>query len=148
MGRDMHTVEDVVRLLGVTPRTLHYYEEVGLVKPASRTAGGHRLYDDASVQKLQQILRLKNNLGYTLQEIKTILDQEALLDELRLNFQATPSDEEKLRLVEESVRLLEDVIDHIDDKLSKLAAMREPFAERLERCKAFLAQHVETDTPN
>lgn len=134
------TVEEVVKQLGVTPRTLHYYEEVGLVKPAARTVGGHRLYNEVSVEKLRRILRLKDSLGYSLQEIKAVLDREEVLDELKASWHGDISSAQKHQLLEESARLLQEVIENIDGKLNRLQAIRSGFEERLARIRDFQAQ--------
>ena len=69
------TVGELARLTGVTVRTLHHYDERGLVRPSHRTAAGHRLYDDADVLRLQQVLVLRE-LGLPLDEIAAALDGE------------------------------------------------------------------------
>ena len=60
-------------IAGVTVRTLHHYDEIGLLSPGGRSGAGHRRYDDADLERLQQIL-LYRELGFTLEEIGTILD--------------------------------------------------------------------------
>lgn len=145
MGKDMYTVEEVVRLLGVTPRTLHYYEEVGLFEPASRTTGGHRLYDERAVQRLRHILHLKESMGYSLSEIREILTKSAVLDDLRASYHASLSDDEKVRVVKESIQLLQEVIQDMDSKLSRLTSIRDQFAERLNRCQAFVEQSAKSE---
>jgi len=52
----VYTVKEFAKLAGVSVRTLHYYDELGLLKPESVSANGYRHYGDASVLKLQQIL--------------------------------------------------------------------------------------------
>lgn len=68
----MMTVNEVSRLSGVSIRTLHYYDEIGLLSPAVTTASGYRLYDDTSLERLQQIL-LFRELEFPLKQIRTIL---------------------------------------------------------------------------
>ncbi|HEU0032203.1 MAG TPA: MerR family transcriptional regulator [Kofleriaceae bacterium] len=67
------TVGELSRLTGVTVRTLHHYDEIGLVRPSGRTAAGYRLYEDADVLRLQQVLIFRE-LGMPLAEIATALD--------------------------------------------------------------------------
>ena len=69
----MKTVNEVSKLTGVSIRTLQYYDRIGLLKPAQRTQAGYRLYDDAALERLQQIL-LFRELEFSLDEIKAILD--------------------------------------------------------------------------
>jgi MerR family transcriptional regulator, thiopeptide resistance regulator len=68
-----YTVGQVAQLAGVTVRTLHHYDEIGLLSPSGRTSTGYRRYDDADLDRLQQILFYRE-LGFPLEEIATILD--------------------------------------------------------------------------
>ena len=68
----MMTVKQVATLTGVIVRTLQFYDEIGLLKPAQTTAAGYRLYDEETLETLQQILFFKE-LDFTLKEIKTIM---------------------------------------------------------------------------
>jgi len=77
MGKDdRHGVKDVARLTGVTVRTLHYYDQLGLLVPSERTEAGYRLFSDADLLRLQQIL-IHRELGFPLERIKRILDDPA-----------------------------------------------------------------------
>lgn len=69
----MRTVKQVSELTGVSVRTLHHYDAIGLLKPAAVTKAGYRLYDDAALERLQQIL-LFRELQFPLKEIKMILE--------------------------------------------------------------------------
>ena len=67
------TVNEVSKLTGVSIRTLQYYDTIGLLKPSGYTESGYRLYDDTSLERLQQILLFKE-LEFPLKEIKEIID--------------------------------------------------------------------------
>lgn len=69
----MRTVKEVSKLTGVSVRTLHHYDAIGLLKPTAVTQAGYRLYDDAALGRLQTIL-LFRELQFPLKEIKAILD--------------------------------------------------------------------------
>ena len=85
----MKTVKQVATLTGVSVRTLHYYDELGLLTPSEVTAAGYRLYGDDKLERLQQILFFRE-LDFPLREITRILDssdfsrQEALRQQKRL----------------------------------------------------------------
>jgi MerR family transcriptional regulator, thiopeptide resistance regulator len=68
-----YTVGRVADLSGVTVRTLHHYDEVGLLSPGGRSAAGYRIYEDRDLERLQRILFYRE-LGFTLDEISTIVD--------------------------------------------------------------------------
>lgn len=70
------TVNQVAKLTGVTARTLHYYDQIGLLVPAKTTESGYRLYDNQNLQNLQQILFFRE-LDFELKEIKIILENPA-----------------------------------------------------------------------
>ena len=69
----MKTVKEFAALTGVSIRTLHYYDEIGLLRPASVTDSGYRLYGQQELERLQQILFLRE-LRFSLKEIAQILD--------------------------------------------------------------------------
>ena len=68
-----YQVKDVARITGVSVRTLHHYDAIGLLVPGGRTAAGYRLYTDADLLRLQQIL-IGRELGLPLEEIRRSLD--------------------------------------------------------------------------
>ena len=72
-GKRMKTVHEVSKISGVSVRTLHYYDSIGLLSPSAVTSAGYRLYDDSSLAKLQSIL-LFRELEFPLREIKAILE--------------------------------------------------------------------------
>lgn len=71
----MLSIKEVKKRTGVTVRTLHYYDQIGLLLPADKTEGGHRLYGEKELIKLQEIQFLKS-LGFSLSEIKEMLSNE------------------------------------------------------------------------
>ncbi len=75
------TVGELARLTGITVRALHHYDEIGLVVPSQRTAAGYRLYDDADVIRLQQVL-LFRELGLPLDEIAAAIEQAGTREQL------------------------------------------------------------------
>lgn len=85
----MKTVHEVCKLSGISVRTLHYYDEIGLLRPSRHTKAGYRLYDDAALARLQQILFFRE-LDFPLAQIGAILDSpsfdasEALKNHRRL----------------------------------------------------------------
>ena len=69
----MRTVKEVSKITGVSVRTLHHYDAIGLLKPTEVTKAGYRMYDDTALSRLQSIL-LFRELQFPLKEIKMILD--------------------------------------------------------------------------
>lgn len=85
----MRTVKEVSKITGVSVRTLHYYDAIGLLKPTEVSQAGYRMYDDTALIRLQNIL-LFRELQFSLKEIKTILDStnfdlsEAITQQIKL----------------------------------------------------------------
>lgn len=100
-------IKDLARKTGITVRTLRYYDSIGLLNPASKTDGGHRLYVQEDMRKLQQIQFFKS-LGYSLKEIQDILTDPKWNWEQGLRGQLAyiMEEQERLRSMESSLREL------------------------------------------
>lgn len=96
---DMKTVKEISALTGLSVRALQYYDRIGLLSPAGRTEGGYRLYDDASLERLQQIL-LFRELEFSLKDINRIL---------------SAPDFDRNRALEQQIGLLELKKEHIEN---------------------------------
>jgi len=77
MARDGWKVGELADATGLTVRTLHHWDEIGLLKPSRRTRSGHRLYGDADVARLQQVTSLRQ-LGFPLEQIRDLLDRRGV----------------------------------------------------------------------
>ena len=73
----MRTVKEISDLTGISVRTLHYYDQIGLLKPTAKSRAGYRLYDDKTVEKLQQILFFRE-FDIPLRQIKAIMEDSTL----------------------------------------------------------------------
>ena len=87
----MRTVKEVSKITGVSVRTLHHYDAIGLLRPTKVTDAGYRLYDDTALSRLQTIL-LFRELQFSLKEIKAILDSP--------DFDASDALEQQIKLLE------------------------------------------------
>jgi MerR family transcriptional regulator, thiopeptide resistance regulator len=141
-------IGELARETGLTVRTLHHYDQLGLLSPLSRTEGGHRSYTSGDVRRLHRIVALRS-LGISLEEIGTLLDGDPdptgllrrqldvteerirkatdlrarLLDVLdSLNGDAEPSVRQLLRLIEETVAMNEPMT---PEQFAELKAERE-----------------------
>lgn len=73
----MRTVKEISDLTGISVRTLHYYDEIGILKPTEKSGAGYRLYDDKALETLQQILFFRE-FDIPLKEIKAVMDNPVL----------------------------------------------------------------------
>ena len=106
----MRTVNEVSKLTGVSVRTLHYYDEIGLLHPAVTTDAGYRLYDDKSLERLQQIL-LFRELEFSLKDIKQIID--------RPDFDKKTALAEQITLLKMKAEHFESLISYAEGLISK-----------------------------
>ena len=104
----MRTVKEISDLTGISVRTLHYYDEIGLLKPTEKNEAGYRLYDDKALETLQQILFFRE-FDIPLKEIKVVMENPALEKNKLLQVQRTMLAAKKERL--------ERLIANIDDIL-------------------------------
>jgi DNA-binding transcriptional MerR regulator len=105
-------IGDVARILETTPRTIRYYEEMGLLPEApARPSGQHRLYTEAEVERIREVMRLKELLGVSLEELKTLLTAEEARAEVRAQLRREDVDPERRR------ELLIQALGHIDRQL-------------------------------
>ena len=100
----MKTVKEVSKLTGVSVRTLHHYDAIGLLKPTRVTEAGYRLYDDAKLQRLQSIL-LFRTLRFSLKDIQRILDSPS--------FDPKDALGQQLAMLELQRQQLEETIAHV-----------------------------------
>ncbi len=86
MGFEALKVGELAKRTGLTIRTLHHYDEIGLLKPSLHTAAGHRLYTAADIARLQQVLSLRQ-LGFSLEQVRDCLDRPGFspLEVIRLH---------------------------------------------------------------
>jgi DNA-binding transcriptional MerR regulator len=127
-------IGDVARQVGVTPRTIRYYEELGLLGSGSeREKGAHRMYAETDVARLQELIRLRDLLGLTLEELVELAEAEEARAALRGRWEEDPSDEERLRIVEEA-------IPHVERQLALLRGRQATLEELALELEAKLAR--------
>ncbi len=134
-------IGELAERAGVTPRTIRYYEELGLLGSESdRQKGGHRSYSEADAARLEEIVRLRDLLGLTLDELAQLIAAEDARAVLRTRWNGTEADSERLRIVEEA-------IPHVTRQLELVRARRrnlDEFAAELEERLASLKSRRRT----
>jgi DNA-binding transcriptional MerR regulator len=120
-------IGEVARRAGTTPRTIRYYEELGLLPAAAeRDAGSHRVYAESDVERLQQILRLKDLLGLSLEELRDVVEAEDARGELRREWRRGDPSHRRRR------EILDEALGYIGRQLALVGRRREKLDE-LER---------------
>lgn len=124
----------VAERIGISERTLRYYEEFGLIKPSSHSRGGSRLYDEKVIARVDKIRTLQSLMGFNLYEIQEILAAEDHIDELRnrLNSDAKP----KREVYIDAMDTLSELKQRVADKQKKLQDFQDELSIRLSRVKS------------
>jgi DNA-binding transcriptional MerR regulator len=128
--KELSRVGAVADRLGVSPRTIKYYEELGLVQPEARSPGGFRLYGEEEVERLERILRMKG-IGYSLATIRELL---AVRDAAQEADKATVLREVTGRLKERE-RESTARIQRMQDGLKRAEALREELRRDIALCE-------------
>jgi DNA-binding transcriptional MerR regulator len=117
-------IGDVARLAGTTPRTIRYYEEIGLLPTAAaREPGAHRTYAEADVERLTDLLRLKDLLGLSLEQLKELVEAEDARAELRREWRGGVEDPGRRR------EILDELLSYIARQLEVLRRRRDEIAK-------------------
>ena len=120
----------------VTQRTLRFYEEKGLFRSPDRMDGGFRLYSDADVERIEYIRRLQQYLGFTLAEIKEMVEAEDLRQQIIATFRPDRELPARLERVTRIIGALERQLEVVDHKVEALAEMQADLRGKLERVTA------------
>ncbi|HKD95524.1 MAG TPA: MerR family transcriptional regulator [Gaiellaceae bacterium] len=128
-------IGEVAQRVGVTPRTIRYYEELGLLGSGNREKGAHRTYAEADVAHLQELIRLRDLLGLTLEELVELAEAEEARAALRGRWEEDPSDEERLRIVEEAIPHVERQLALVRSRQQTLAEFADELQDKLARLR-------------
>jgi DNA-binding transcriptional MerR regulator len=118
-------IQEVAATLGLTARTIRYYEELGLVAPAGRTGGDYRQYDADDVERLRFIKGLRDDAGFSLAEIGQLLEDEAARERNRVKFRSTSDIAIRRALLDDALGRVERQIETLRDKMGRVATMIE-----------------------
>jgi len=141
-----YRMEEVVKRTELTPRAIRYYEELGLLHPCGRTAGGFRLFTEVDIAQLLRINELQTLLGFSLAEIKQTLQVDARRAEVREAYFGTTDPAVRQDLLDQASALIQSQIRVIDERMGRLAKLREEHMDRLSRIRA-LQGGVTQDPP-
>ncbi len=109
-NKEYYQIGEVAKRLGITPRTIRYYEELGLLDPPLRIEKGIRFYSDEDIKRIKFILKLKD-LGLTLKEMMELAD-------------IYNQHKQPINILPKLVEILDKHLEKIDEKMSRLASLR------------------------
>jgi MerR family transcriptional regulator, repressor of the yfmOP operon len=133
-------IGEVAQLTGTTPRTIRYYEELGLLPPSSaREPGAHRVYNDADVERLQEVLRLRRVLGLSLDELKELSAEEFARAARRKEWDAGVDDPVRRReILEEAARYAELQLELLRRRRAELDELEQELVAKRRRVRGRL----------
>ena len=132
-------IAEVAEELGLTARAVRYYEELGLLKPAARSEGSYRLFDDDDIERLRFIRGLRDDAGFSLAEIGRLLEDEEARERNRERFRSTADLAERRQILRDALARVERQATSLRGKSERITAMLDEVETRREHLGRHLA---------
>jgi MerR family transcriptional regulator, repressor of the yfmOP operon len=139
-GARLLRIHEAAADVGLTPRSVRYYEEMGLLRPAARSEGDYRLYDETDVERLRFIKGLRDDAGFSLAEIAQLLEDEEARERGHAALHATTDPAERRRILCDRVASFDRQIQTLRGKIDRLQAMVDETEARRARTIARIAE--------
>jgi len=124
-------IGEVAELTGTTPRTIRYYEEIGLLPGSSdRGQGKHRCYTEADVDRVREIVRLRDLLGLSLDQLSRLLEAEAARADLRREWGRTESAAERRRILDQALGHIATQLELVRDRRRELEQLETELVDK------------------
>jgi len=134
-------IGEVAELTGITPRTIRYYEEIGLLGTgAERVQGKHRVYTEAEIERVREIVRLRDLLGLTLEQLSKLLEAETARAELRREYHETDVPRERRRILDQALGHIGTQLELVTRRRAELEKLEAELLERRELVRRRLAE--------
>jgi MerR family transcriptional regulator, repressor of the yfmOP operon len=134
-------IGEVAREVGTTPRTIRYYEELGLLdEPAARPAGGHRNYTHADVDRLRELIRLRDLLGVTLEELHELVEREDARAVLRKEFHESADPKRREEILHEGLGHIDRQLELVRRRKGELEALENELTARRRRVRRRMSE--------
>src|SRR5712691_7077189 len=128
-------IQEVAAEVGATTRAIRYYEEIGLLRPAARSEGDYRLYDQSDLERIRHIRELRDSAGFSLAEIGQLLEDEDGRAANRAAYQATEDASARAEILGDSIARVERAIGILAAKAERLHEMVAEAEERRDRLR-------------
>ena len=133
-------IGEVAEQTGTTPRTIRYYEEIGLLPgPEDRAQGKHRTYTDGDIERVREIIRLRDLLGLSLEELSKLLEAETARAEIRRRYRQTEDPETQRRLLTESLGHIATQLELVRGRKRELEELERELVDKRRSVKGKLA---------
>ena len=124
-------IGEVAELTGTTPRTIRYYEEIGLLPGAAdREQGKHRCYTQADVDRMHEIVRLKELLGLSLEQLSKLLEAEAARAELRREYEHAEDTATQRRIMKQALKHIATQLGLVRDRRRELEQLEAELVDK------------------
>jgi DNA-binding transcriptional MerR regulator len=124
-------IGEVAELTGTTPRTIRYYEEIGLLPDAEeRAQGQHRCFTQADVERINEIVSLRDLLGLSLDQLRQLLAAQEARAELKREYQATEDPAARKRILDEALGHIATQLDLVRERKSELGKLEAELTDR------------------
>jgi DNA-binding transcriptional MerR regulator len=134
-------IGEIARRAGTTARTIRYYEEIGLLSGAGeRPQGGHRLYTEADVERVSALMRLRDLLGVSLDELRELVEAEDARALLREEWHRSEDPRRRREILVEALGYIERQLDLVRRRKRDLEALDEELARKRRRLRRRLAE--------
>jgi MerR family copper efflux transcriptional regulator len=133
-------IQEVAEETGLTPRSIRYYEEIGLLQPAARSSGDYRLYDPSDLERLRFIRGLRDDAGFSLAEIGLLLEDEAARGRDAERFRAAGDLVERKAILRGLLDRMDRQVSTLEAKVTRLRAMIDEADGRRSHLRAHLAE--------
>jgi DNA-binding transcriptional MerR regulator len=143
MSEERLRIGKVAEMTGTTPRTIRYYEEIGLLTATEREPGSHRLYDAADVERLAEVLRLKDLLGLSLDELKQLAAAEHARALRRQEWRSGVEDPVRRReILEQGLSYVDRQLELVRGRRDEIAGLEAELVARRRRLTRYLREQV------
>lgn len=139
-GAPLLRIQEVGDLVGLTPRSIRYYEEIGLLEPAARSEGAYRLYDADDVARLQFIKGLRDDAGFSLAEIGQLLEDETARATNRTRFRESRSPAERRDVLLDGIARIDRQVATLRAKVERLQSMVRSATDRRRHLEGHLTE--------
>jgi DNA-binding transcriptional MerR regulator len=145
MDKPFMQIGEIAERTGLTQRTLRFYEERGLLQPATRLEGGFRLYTEDDLRRVERIARFRNVLKLSVLETKRMIEAEEAITEIGQQARQEPDVAAKRQQLLQAVELLEREEQLLNDKVEQLRVLGAEWRAKLQRYRQRLKQLEELE---
>ncbi len=127
-------IGEVAELTGTTPRTIRYYEEIGLLAGSvERQVGKHRLYTEVDVQRIEELMRMRDLLGLSLDELSQLMEAESARAELRREYEHAEDPAQQRRILTEALGHIETQLALVRQRRQELKGLDTKLTDKRQR---------------